>query len=41
MEEVAGGFVNCGLPSGLSPGSEGKWWEAIELSSLLNLPVRS
>jgi hypothetical protein len=24
MEEVTGGQVNCRLPSGLSPGSEGK-----------------
>jgi hypothetical protein len=26
MEEVTGGQVNCQLPSGLSPGLEGKWW---------------
>jgi hypothetical protein len=25
-EEVMGGLVNCQLPSGLSPGLEGKWW---------------
>jgi hypothetical protein len=26
IEEVSGGLVNCQLPSGLSPGLEGKWW---------------
>jgi hypothetical protein len=25
MEEVTGGQVNCRLPSGVSPGLEGKW----------------
>jgi hypothetical protein len=29
MEEVMGGPVNCRLPSGLSPGLEGKWWGTI------------
>jgi hypothetical protein len=38
MEEVMGGQVNCQLPSGLSPGSEGKWWGASQLASSLNLP---
>jgi hypothetical protein len=26
VEEVKGGQVNCQLPSGLPPGSEGNWW---------------
>jgi hypothetical protein len=41
MEEVMGGLVNCQLPSGLSPGSEGKWWRMSQLASSLNLPSRS
>jgi hypothetical protein len=39
--EVMGGLVNCRLPSGLSPGSEGKWWGTIQPASSLNLPSRS
>jgi hypothetical protein len=41
MEDVMGGLVNCWLPSGRSPGSEGKWWGSIQLASSLNLPLRS
>ncbi len=37
MEEVTGGFVNCQLPSGLSPGSEGKWQGTSQPASSLNL----
>jgi hypothetical protein len=35
-----GGLVNCPLPSGLSPGSEGKWQGTSQLASSLNLPSR-
>jgi hypothetical protein len=44
MEEwrqVTGGFVNCQLPSILSPGLEGKWQGTSHLTSSLNLPSRS
>jgi hypothetical protein len=27
MEEATGGQVNCRLPSGLSQGLKGKWWD--------------
>jgi hypothetical protein len=37
MEEVTGGFVICQLPSGLSPGSEGKWQGTSQPASSLNL----
>jgi hypothetical protein len=39
--EVTGGLVNCRPPSGLSPGSEGKWWGTSQPASSLNLPLRS
>ncbi len=29
MDKVLGGLVNCQLPSELSPGLEGKWWEHV------------
>jgi hypothetical protein len=35
---MGGLLVNCQLPSGLSPGSEGKWWGDIKPASSLNLP---
>jgi hypothetical protein len=41
MEEVTGGLVNCWLPSGLSPGSEGQQRGTSQLASSLNLPSRS
>jgi hypothetical protein len=41
MEEVMGGLVNCQLPSGLSPGSEGKRPGTSQPASSLNLPLRS
>jgi hypothetical protein len=34
MEEDTGGQVNCWLPSGLSPGSEGKWQGTSQLAGL-------
>jgi hypothetical protein len=41
MEEVMGGLVIYQLPSGLSPGSEGKWWGTSQPASSLNLPFWS
>jgi hypothetical protein len=34
MEEVTGGQVNCQLPSGLSPGLEGKYQGTSQPASL-------